>query len=131
MALSLSGVKSSRETAQTAKLARNVHGQNTNSTATGGLVAGAAVAEKQAEIRFPEFSSCRARGLVPEPGELQSPTRRGQVHVFGQGSLDNFSRSRRKMDQTPDFAVLLAPERVLRERFNEVFSYPGPWLLCI
>ena len=40
-------------------------------------------------------------------GELQSPTRRGQVHVFGQRFLLNFIRSRRKMDRTPDFAVLL------------------------
>ena len=43
---------------------------------------------------------------------LLGPTRRGQVHVFGQRFLVNFIRSRRKMDQTPDFAFLF-PKRFL------------------
>ena len=49
----------------------------------------------------------RASGLARSPGELQSPTQRGQVHVFGQRSPANSIHLRRKMDQTPDFAVLL------------------------
>ena len=47
----------------------------------------------------------------PYLGELQSPTRRGQAHVFGQRFLMNFIRFRRKMHQTPDFAVLLQPHQ--------------------
>ena len=40
-------------------------------------------------------------------GELQSPTQRGQVHVFGPSfPVDSVLVSRR-MDQSPDFAVLL------------------------
>ena len=41
-------------------------------------------------------------------GSRRSPTRRGQVHVFGQRFPVNFDLSRRKMDRTPNFAVLPA-----------------------
>ena len=40
-------------------------------------------------------------------GELQGPTRRGQVHVFGQRFLVKLIHSRRTMDRTPDFVALL------------------------
>ena len=46
--------------------------------------------------------------LAIPSGKLQSPTRRGQVHVFGQRPCRISNGSRRKMDRTQDLAVLLA-----------------------
>ena len=45
-----------------------------------------------------------------KPGELQSPTQRGQVHVFGLSFPVNSGLVSRKMDQSPDFAVCLAAQ---------------------
>ncbi len=57
---------------------------------------------------------------VLSTGELQSPTRRGQFHVFGQGSLVNFIRFGRKMDRTPDFAVLLVLSTAVFRYYREL-----------
>jgi hypothetical protein len=50
-------------------------------------------------------------GSLPPPGPKQENcrvlTRRGQVHVFGQYVTVISARVSRKMDQTPEFAVLL------------------------
>ena len=51
--------------------------------------------------------SASLSGSYGGTGELQSPTRRGQVDVFEQASPADSIRWRRKMEQTPDFAVLL------------------------
>ena len=45
-------------------------------------------------------------GLGGRAGDLQSPTRRGQVHVFGQRFPIRLGSSSRKMDQSPDFDAL-------------------------
>ena len=44
--------------------------------------------------------------MGPSPGEPQSPTRRGQVRVFGGEPSLKTASCDRKTDQTPDFAVL-------------------------
>ena len=51
---------------------------------------------------------CQENGKVP--------TRRGQVHVFGQPFLGKIRLHAEKMDQSPDFAVLLP------------LLPPGPWM---
>ena len=55
-------------------------------------------------------------------GQLQCPTPRGQVHVFGQRFSLKATRFDRKMDQTPDFAVVLTGGAYLR-RGGETVSY--------
>jgi hypothetical protein len=52
----------------------------------------------------------KVRNTRQENGKVL--TRRGQVHVFGQQFLDDRELFRRKMDQSPDFVVLLRhPDR--------------------
>ena len=47
-------------------------------------------------------------GAVDDPGELQSPRQRGQVHVFGQRLCSEVDAGWPKNGPDPDFAVLLA-----------------------
>jgi hypothetical protein len=61
--------------------------------------------------------ACRFGRWPTTAGELQSHTRRGQVHVFGRRLRLKAERSRRKMDQTPDFAILL-PTTVYATRYT-------------
>ena len=53
----------------------------------------------------------RQNGSFLDPGELQSHKQRGQVHVFGRRFSRKARRVGRKMDQPPDFAVLLFLDR--------------------
>ena len=63
-----------------------------------------------------------------EKKELQSPTRRGRVHVFRQGSRVNIISSRRKMDQTPDFVIIGRTGKTRRPMPEppHPFAFEGP-----